>query len=200
LYSNGQFEMTTNTDENVFIKDNHLVIKPTLQDESFIGTNYTIDLRDKGCTGFEWYDCVTHTNTTNSTIVNPVKSGRINTKLGPSIKYGRVEVVAKLPAGDWLWPAIRMLPKDNVYGPWPCSGEIDIAQSRGNAPGYPQGGSNIASSTLHFGPDLNNDGWWRNNVKRKALHTTYAADYNKFGMEVRFRPPLPLQLTHRRKY
>jgi beta-glucanase (GH16 family) len=23
-----------------------------------------------------------------------------------TITYGRVEVVAKLPAGDWLWPAI----------------------------------------------------------------------------------------------
>ncbi|CBX93178.1 predicted protein [Plenodomus lingam JN3] len=37
--------------------------------------------------------------------------------------------------------------------------------------------------TLHFGPDALNDGWWLNNVKRKALHTTYAADFNTFGVE-----------------
>jgi beta-glucanase (GH16 family) len=159
-----------------------LVIKPTLQDESLINNDNVINLGDS-CTGTKWSDCMVATNTTNGTIVNPVKSGRINTKLGASIKYGRIEVQAKLPAGDWLWPAIWMLPKDNVYGDWPRSGEIDIMESRGNNYTYSQGGNNIASSTLHFGPNAANDGWWRNNVKRKALHTTYAAGYNTFGVE-----------------
>jgi hypothetical protein len=31
---------------------------------------------------------------------------RITTKGKKTIKYGKVEVVAKLPKGDWLWPAI----------------------------------------------------------------------------------------------
>ncbi|KAH7398702.1 concanavalin A-like lectin/glucanase domain-containing protein [Phaeosphaeria sp. MPI-PUGE-AT-0046c] len=182
-YGNGQFEMTTDSDENVFIHDGILTIKPTLQDRSILENDHVLDLRGQGCTGPKWTDCVASTNTTNGTIINPVKSGRINTKLGASIKYGRVEVAAKLPAGDWLWPAIWMLPKDNVYGSWPRSGEIDIMESRGNNHTYKQGGNNIASSTLHFGPDGDNDGWWRNNVKRKALHTTYSADYNVFGIE-----------------
>ena len=60
-----------------------------------------------------------------------------------------------------------------------------VLESRGNNYTYSQGGNNIASSTLHFGPDGDNDGWWRNNVKRKALHTTYSAGYNVFGVEVR---------------
>ncbi|XP_014552606.1 glycoside hydrolase family 16 protein [Bipolaris victoriae FI3] len=182
-FGNGQFEMTTDTHENVFIDNGELVIKPTVQNEEFIMQDHIIDLRGHGCTGPVWTDCFASTNTTNGTIVSPVKSGRINTKLGASIKYGRVEVVAKLPAGDWLWPSISMLPKDSVYGPWPRSGEIDIMESRGNAPGYAQGGNNIVSSTLQFGPDSNHNGWWRNNVKRKALHTTYAAGYNTFGVE-----------------
>lgn len=183
--SNGQFEMTTNSDENVFIQNGILTIKPTLQDADLMGIDAVIDLRDHGCTGVTWVDCVTSTNTTNGTVVNPVKSGRINTKRGASIKYGRVEVVAKLPTGDWLWPAIWMLPKDDVYGPWPRSGEIDIMESRGNNASYPLGGNNVASSTLHFGPNAANDAWWRNYVKRKALHTTYSTDYNTFGVEVR---------------
>jgi len=104
--------MTTSTDENVFIQDGMLVIKPTLQDPNLIATDNVIDLLQTGtCTGTSWSQCVTSTNTTNGTIVNPVKSGRINTRKGASIQYGRVEVVAKLPAGDWLWPAIWMLPK-----------------------------------------------------------------------------------------
>ncbi|CAA9960222.1 hypothetical protein P3342_005655 [Pyrenophora teres f. teres] len=182
-FGNGQFEMTTGTDENVFLENGELIIKPTLQDEKFIINNTTMDIRDMGCTGSQWQDCYTGTNTTNGTIVNPVKSGRINTKLGANIKYGRVEVVAKLPRGDWLWPAIWMLPKDDVYGPWPRSGEIDIAESRGNAPGYSKGGINYVSSSLHFGPNGKYNGWWRNNVKRNALHTTFAAGYNTFGIE-----------------
>ena len=35
-----------------------------------------------------------------------------------------------------LWPAMWMLPKDNVYGAWPLSGEIDIVESRGNGLRY----------------------------------------------------------------
>ena len=76
-----------------------------------INNNNIIDLSGSGCTGAKFTDCVAVTNTTNGTIVNPVKSGRINTKLGASIKYGRIEVQAKLPEGDWLWPAMWMLPR-----------------------------------------------------------------------------------------
>jgi beta-glucanase (GH16 family) len=127
--------------------------------------------------------CAIANNLTTHVIIPPVKSGRINTKAGATIKYGRVEVTAKLPAGDWLWPAIWMLPVNDTYGPWPLSGEIDIAESRGNNHTYKQGGNNIVSSALHWGPDPANDAWWRTNVKRSALHTTYAAKSHTFGLE-----------------
>lgn len=182
--SNGQFEETTATQENVFIEDGMLVIKPTLQDASLIDADSTINLlADGSCTSVLWRDCVATTNTTNGTIVNPVKSGRINSKVGANIKYGRVEVVAKLPDGDWLWPAIWMLPTESVYGAWPRSGEIDLMESRGNNYTYPQGGNNVMSSTLHWGPVPSADGWWRNNLKRTALHTTYSKGFHTFGVE-----------------
>ncbi|KAJ2987990.1 hypothetical protein NUW58_g4212 [Xylaria curta] len=185
-FGNGEFQQTTNTDENVYVENGHLFIKPTLQDAALINKDNVLNLlKDGSCTSKEWSACVAATNTTagNSTIVPPVKSGRINTKKGASIKYGRVEVVAKLPEGDWLWPAIWMLPVEETYGPWPMSGEIDIMESRGNNRSYAQGGNNIASSALHWGPDVANDAWWRTNVKREALHTTYAAGFNTFGIE-----------------
>ena len=50
-----------------------------------------------------------------------------------SIKYGRIEFVATLPRGDYLWPALWMLPTG--AGPWPTAGEIDVMESMGNAPG-----------------------------------------------------------------
>lgn len=119
----------------------------------------------------------------NSSTVPPTTSGRINTRKSTSIKYGRVEVTAKLPAGDWLWPAIWLLPEKDTYGPWPASGEIDIAESRGNNHTYAQGGNNIVSSALHWGPDPTLDGFWRTNNKRAALHSTFSDGFNTFGLE-----------------
>ena len=80
--------------------------------------------------------CGAVSNATSGTVINPVMSARITTKNSHHIHYGKVEIVAKLPRGDWLWPALWMLPVDNSYGPWPLSGEIDIMESRGNGEDY----------------------------------------------------------------
>lgn len=48
--------------------------------------------------------------------------------------YGKIEVRAQLPTGNGMWPAIWMLPTDNVYGGWPNSGEIDIMENVGFDP------------------------------------------------------------------
>lgn len=123
--------------------------------------------------------CTAVSSTQAGTVINPVMSGRINTRGKKSIKYGKIEVRAKLPQGDWLWPAIWMLPEGNdtstaegtgVYGAWPVSGEIDVRQlvvivphsilmclgqimeARGNLPSYPSQGSNYVRSTLNYGP------------------------------------------------
>ena len=149
-----------------------------------MNTNHTLNLtHDHTCTSpsLSWTACVASTNTTNGTVIPPVKSARLSTKL--SIKYGRVEVVAKFPAGDWLWPAIWMLPRNSTYGAWPASGEIDIAESRGNDYSYPQGGNNIVSSAMHWGPSPSTDAWWRTNNKRKALRSTYHDKFHTFGLE-----------------
>jgi len=185
-FGNGEFEQTTLDDENVFVQDGKLIIRPTLQDATLLAQNTVINLTANGtCSSDILTNCVSVTNLTASppTYVNPVKSGRINTKAGATITYGRVEVEAKLPVGDWLWPALWMLPVNDTYGAWPASGEIDIAESRGNNHTYSQGGNNIVSSALHWGPDPANDAWWRTNVKRAALHTTYAATSHTFGLE-----------------
>ena len=166
------------------MQDGKLIIKPTLQDAALVEGNNAINLTADGtCSSDILTNCVSITNSSAGTIVQPVKSGRINTKASKTIKYGRVEVTAKLPSGDWLWPAIWMLPVNNTYGDWPLSGEIDIAESRGNNHTYGQGGDNIVSSALHWGPNAANDAWWRTNVKRKALHTTYSKTAHTFGLE-----------------
>lgn len=38
---------------------------------------------------------------------NPIQSARVRTAQSFTFKYGRVEVRAKMPRGDWLWPVRR---------------------------------------------------------------------------------------------
>ncbi|KAJ7245475.1 GH16 beta-1,3-glucan recognition protein [Mycena rebaudengoi] len=96
--------------------------------------------------------CSGVSNATLGKILPPVMSARVSTRRSASIKFGRVEIRAKLPTGDWLWPALWMLPVDDAYGGWPLSGEIDIMEARGNAPSYPRQGVNYVRSSLNWGP------------------------------------------------
>lgn len=60
-------------------------------------------------------------------------SARLTTKGKGDWKYGRVDVSAKLPKGRGTWPAIWMMPTENIYGGWPDCGEIDIMEHVGFA-------------------------------------------------------------------
>lgn len=62
-------------------------------------------------------------------------SARIKTEGKAEWKYGKVEVRAKLPKGKGTWPAIWMMPTNNIHGGWPNSGEIDIMENVGYEPG-----------------------------------------------------------------
>jgi beta-glucanase (GH16 family) len=56
-------------------------------------------------------------------------SARMVSKNAGSLRYGRIEAYAKLPASPkGSWPAIWMLPNTYAYGAWPNSGEIDIME------------------------------------------------------------------------
>ncbi|KAI0275853.1 glycoside hydrolase family 16 protein [Russula aff. rugulosa BPL654] len=156
-FGNGEFEMATALPDNLFVRNGQLYIKPTLTSnvlsdpqQIFDGGNYTL----QGCTTSETNAsaCSASSSDTNGATIPPVMSARLSTKSSYSIRFGKVEVVAKLPRGDWLWPAIWMAPLDSVYGPWPLSGEIDIMEARGNSPSYPAQGVNFVRSTLTWGP------------------------------------------------
>lgn len=89
----------------------------------------------------------------------PYTSARLNTKEKGDWRYGRIEVRAKMPSGQGSWPAIWMLPTDNVYGGWPKSGEIDIVEAV-NLKVADEAGhlESRVHGTLHYGHD------WPNNV------------------------------------
>lgn len=62
-------------------------------------------------------------------------SARLLTREKASWQYGYIEVKAKLPQGRGTWPAIWMLPEENIHGGWPKNGEIDIMEHVGYDPG-----------------------------------------------------------------
>lgn len=175
--------MTTADEANVFVDENGLNIMPTLQDEDLMETHGATITLGKECTAKNRAHCNARTNTDNGTVVPPVRSARVNTRKTKYITYGRVDVVARLPAGDWLWPAIWMMPMGSSYGPWPASGEIDIVESRGNNHTYAGGGNNIISSSLHWGPDAEHDAWYRSYERLSAEHTTFSEGFNNFSLE-----------------
>lgn len=67
---------------------------PQFASNSTIGTDQTFDAE-----GY-YRACSAVSNATTGQIINPVQSARINTRKTASIKYGRVEVRAKIPKGS----------------------------------------------------------------------------------------------------
>jgi len=151
----GSFDSTTNDPKNAYTDEDGLHIVPTITTEATNITQaqdlngYTLNpTTEEICTSKTLTSCVAVSNATTGTIINPVRSARLNTKGKHNITYGKVEVVAKLPRGSWLWPAIWMMPETNTYDDWPASGEIDIMESKGNDGINYRGSRNLVSSPL----------------------------------------------------
>ncbi len=92
-------------------------------------------------------------------------SARLTTAKKFNVKYGKIEIRAKVPYGKGIWPAAWMLGSDIGSNPWPGSGEIDIMEYVGpvapntvygtiHGPGY--SGSNGLSAGYTIGERFSN--------------------------------------------
>lgn len=114
--------MTTSSQNNSFVKDGKLYIVPTLTADN-IGMDAVLDgaiYNITDCTfnitspdngyimqnGERVFDsasyyraCSAVSNATSGTVINPVQSARLTTQNSTSIRYGRVEIKAKMPNG-----------------------------------------------------------------------------------------------------
>lgn len=102
-FGNGQFEWTTANERNAYIDKGVLRIVPTLTDavltDADIINGYTLNLTSDGtCTSSQARDCVVISNSTKPPfpIINPVQSARLTTAGKFSMKYGKLEIRAKL--------------------------------------------------------------------------------------------------------
>ena len=109
-------------------------------------------------------------------------SGRIHTAGKGDLLYGKIDIRAKLPAGQGTWPAIWMLPSDpfkyatmcktgdvwqgndDECDAWPNSGEIDIMEHVGYD-------LNNVHGTVH-----NKAYYWKNGEQRKSSVNTKNAE------------------------
>lgn len=70
-------------------------------------------------------------------------AARLLTKGLYSFQYGKIEIMAKLPAAQGTWPGLWMLGNNiNTVG-WPACGEIDIMEQNGSA-------KNTIYGTMHY--------------------------------------------------
>ncbi len=74
-------------------------------------------------------------------------STRIKTQDKQTFTHGRIDIRAKLPKGQGIWPALWMLGSDIETSNWPACGEIDIMELVGHEPEKTHG-------TAHWGYDF----------------------------------------------
>lgn len=99
-------------------------------------------------------------------------SGKVHTRDKRSFLYGRMEMRAKIPSGDGMWPAFWMMPQDDAYGGWASSGEIDIMESVNTA--------TTIHGTIHYG------GSWPDNVHSGGTYAPggdFGDDFHIYAVE-----------------
>ncbi|MYL48093.1 family 16 glycosylhydrolase [Halobacillus litoralis] len=139
-WGNNELEYYTDSSENSYIEDGNLVIKAQKEEEP---------ITDE----FGSYDYT---------------SAKLKTKGLFSKKYGKFEAKMKLPEGQGYWPAFWMMPEDDVYGPWPTSGEIDIMEAAG-------GDTSTIGGTIHYGEE-----WPNNTYTGKEYHFPEGEDFTGY--------------------
>ncbi|MCL4123805.1 UNVERIFIED_CONTAM: hypothetical protein GTU68_058244 [Idotea baltica] len=104
---------------------------------------------------------------------NVYSSARITTKGKQKFRFGRIDIRAKLPYGQGIWPALWMLGSNIDDKGWPSCGEIDIMEMVGHVPDEVLGTAHWGTSP---GPSIHTSG-----KKRNAQD--YSEAFHVFTME-----------------
>jgi len=186
---NWEFQYYRNDRKNSYVQDGVLHIKPSLTADEF-GDDFlysgSLSLWDQGCEDSMNIDGGCVMNAGGDYIINPIQSAKLVSTDKFKFKYGTVEIRAQMPRGDWLWPALWLLPNDWVYGSWPISGEIDMVETRGNTDfkcGDDLIGLQKLQSTLHWGPAPDQNAFYKTHWEKDLEGTDFATDFHLFGLE-----------------
>lgn len=147
---NHEEQIYTDRPANVRVEDGHLIIEAHKDNPNIQGT------------------------------IRPWSSGRIRSKYRGDWKHGLFEARMRIPKGQGFWPAFWLLPTDEIHGPWPLSGEIDIMENTGHLP-------NQVGVAVHYGQP------WPNNrftaqvpaYTIPADQPDFTQDFHRFGLHWR---------------
>ncbi|KAL6434020.1 hypothetical protein ACFW04_005876 [Cataglyphis niger] len=166
--------------------DGRLRIKPILLDTKF-GNDFTLHGRLilEGCTGqVGTSEC--QRQGAGSYILPPLISGRLNTKGKFEFLFGRIEIRAKLPRGDWVYPLLILESTENMWE-FGLHREIRIASSVGNEILRTSEGENISNHILSAGGltiSLNESNAQNiNQLPKRPSSKSWADDFHIFEIE-----------------
>lgn len=105
LGHNGEFQWYSNDKRNSYTENGNLHIKPTYTSEIF-GEEFLssgrVSIPENQCSG----EGCSKVGTPDD-IIHPIRSAKLTTYPHFAFKFGRLEIRAKIPAGDWFWPACK---------------------------------------------------------------------------------------------
>ena len=107
-------------------------------------------------------------------------SGKIHTNGKVYLKYGYLEIAAKMPKGIGTWPALWLLGKNISEGTaWPACGEIDLFEGNGAKPRTIQGTLHATGYSGEFGIT----GFHESPVELSQDFNRYAINWQKDSIE-----------------
>jgi len=109
----------------------------------------------------------------NPFLEQPYTSSKLVTKNKFSFKSpGIISVKFKVPQGQGLWPAIWMMPVDDIFGGWPRSGEIDLMEARGS-------NTQQVFSTIHY---FQNGHKFQGGQHNESLATNFNKEFHNIDL------------------
>ncbi|XP_053674668.1 beta-1,3-glucan-binding protein [Anopheles nili] len=182
-----EFLSYQNLSENSYIAAGRLIIVPTLVTADGVYTDERIrtgELVLSGCKSptANPYEC--QRQAARSTILPPVVSAKLNTKNYFRFRYGRVEIRAKLPKGDWIFPQLYLQPYENFYGFADyASGQMWIAHVLANRQLMAADGKQLDGRRLRGGVLITNTEPVRSEFLRSNVNDDHFGDqFHVYGL------------------
>ncbi|CAH1711664.1 unnamed protein product [Aphis gossypii] len=166
-----EFVVYNSSEQNSFVKNGELVIRPTIQSDSFIKSGHlsldgcTKNVGSNGCT----------MNAVSFNIIPPVVSARLTTKNNFLFHFGQVEVIAKLPIGDWIVSEIALVSRSNEIN------RLVLAKSVGNT-NLKCNGSDESATVLKYGFEIDELYHVQSKMMKLRSANTWHNDYHTFKL------------------
>ncbi|XP_012272886.1 beta-1,3-glucan-binding protein 1 isoform X2 [Orussus abietinus] len=180
-----EFVIYKRDNENVKAVNGQLQVTPTLTEKTY-GNRFVRygNLTLEQCTGQKGTEeC--NKQALGSSILPPVLSGRLDTSRTFAFTYGKVEIRAKLPSGDWIYPVLALEPLTEAsyqggYRRDP-SRFIRIAGAIGNR-NFPCNREERGSQVLTGGPSLLSESRW-NTMRKTQSSTPWSEDFHIYQLD-----------------